>query len=182
MIPYAHGYLALCQYLRTSWLPMTSSMECIEFSCSQGALFLSLATSWQGDFSESRVRFKCSSKMYSGFTYSKKKKKYLVFLVHGINHRISPNQQNNLNQCFTVWLSITIPTPRWWFPSSLLLDQMVHVLASLLSFADHCTLSKDHCRKPPTLWAAAALPRLVNIAMVQAAFLNLSPLPRSLTS
>lgn len=89
--------------------------------------------------------------------------KYLLFLVHGINHRISHSHQNNLNQCFTVWLFITIPTPCWCFLTSLLLNQMVHVLASLLSFTDHSTLSKDHCGKAPMLSAAMPLSCLLNI-------------------
>lgn len=58
----------------------------------------------------------------------------LLFLVCSINHTVSPNQQNKLHQCFSVWPSITILTPCWCFPSSLLLDQMVPALASLLSF------------------------------------------------
>lgn len=164
----------------------SSSTECIEFSYSQEALFLNLASSsaWQGDFSKSRVRYNCSSIAYSA---SHTPKKYLISFVLSINHRISPNQQNNLNQGFTVWLSMTIPNLCWRFPSSLLLNQMVHVLASLLSFSDRCTLSKDRGRKPATLSAAVALPWLLNVVMVPAAFanaypfLNLSFLPKSLT-
>lgn len=134
-------------YLQSSWTTMPLLHRREPFHVLRGVLFLTLASSaWQRVFLNPRVRYNCSSIPYPGFTHSWKK--YLVFLVHGINHRISPNRQNNLNQCFTVWLSTTIPTPRWCFPSSLLLDQMVHVLASLLSFSDHSTLSKDHCRKP----------------------------------
>lgn len=75
----------------------------------------------------------------------------LLFLAWSINHTVSPNQQTNLNQCFSVWPSITILTPCWCFPSPLLLDQMVCVLVSLLSFSDQGTPSKDPCRKS-TMW------------------------------
>lgn len=78
------------------------------------------------------------------------------------------------------------------FSSSLLLDQMLHVLASLLSFSDHSTLSKDHCGNPPQAllppYCRQHLPvLLINIEVAQAVFANDYPflkpsfLPKSRT-